>query len=145
MTSRMTENKLVRNTSLFLGVTLFTFGFLKLFDPFRTWFQTQIIKSDLPPLSMILGMAGEMVIGALFVLPFFVNGPLRVNRDKILTFASVSLIVIMSVATYVHLHPAVPADVLPLKIKPPFIPLFFLFSAVFNLSQVHRSKRSPLG
>jgi len=36
-------------------------------------------------------------------------------------------------AVYVHLHPNVPADVLPLKIKPPFIPLFFLLIVLSNI------------
>jgi hypothetical protein len=43
------------------------------------------------------------------------------------------LIVNMCVAIYVHLQPNVPAEVLPLGIKPPFIPLSFLALAVWEL------------
>jgi len=36
----------------------------------------------------------------------------------------------MLVAVYVHLQPGVPAEVLPLGIKPPAIPLFVLLLGV---------------
>jgi hypothetical protein len=140
MSSSVIENKVLRNTSLFLGVTIFTFGFLKLFDPFHSWFQTQIANSNLPPFSFELGIAGELGIGTLFVMPFVANDRLRAHKHKVLAFSSLALIVAMSVATYVHLHPAVPADVLPLKIKPPFIPLSFLFIALFNLYQIYKAE-----
>ncbi len=39
----------------------------------------------------------------------------------------------MLVAFYVHLHLRVPASVLPLKIRPPFIPGFFLVLALVNI------------
>jgi len=39
----------------------------------------------------------------------------------------------MLTAVYVHLNPNVPADVLPLKIKPPYIPLFLLVIALTNI------------
>jgi len=63
---------------------------------------------------------------------------LRVNLDLDLRHAfaagaSLSLIVMMCVATYVHLQPNVPASVLPLGIKPPVIPLSFLLLAAGNL------------
>ena len=38
----------------------------------------------------------------------------------------------MLTGVYVHLHPNVPANVLPLKIKPPYIPVFFLLIALSN-------------
>ena len=39
----------------------------------------------------------------------------------------------MLVAFYIYVHPNVPADVLPLKISPPFIPGLFLVLAILNL------------
>jgi hypothetical protein len=44
----------------------------------------------------------------------------------------------MLVATYVHLQPDVPAEVLPLGIKPPLIPLSFLALSVWELVRVLR-------
>ena len=53
---------------------------------------------------------------------------------NILTGLSFFIVVIMMLTgVYVHLHPNVPADVLPLKIKPPYIPIFFLLVAFSNL------------
>jgi hypothetical protein len=46
-----------------------------------------------------------------------------VSRTIIL--GSALVIMMMATAIRTHLHPNVPADVLPLKIKPPFIPGFF--------------------
>jgi hypothetical protein len=62
------ENKIVKYNSWFLGTVIFLFGFLKFFDPFRTWFHIQIAKSGLPPLAVPLGMAGEMSIGLSLLL-----------------------------------------------------------------------------
>jgi hypothetical protein len=42
-------------------------------------------------------------------------------------------------AIYVHLQPEVPANVLPLGIKAPFIPLAFMLLAGLNLFQLLRS------
>jgi hypothetical protein len=52
--------------------------------------------------------------------------------------ASLGLVASMAVATYVHLRPEVPASVLPLGIKPPFIPLFVMILAGLNLLPVAR-------
>jgi hypothetical protein len=48
----------------------------------------------------------------------------------------------MAVAIYVHLQPEVPASVLPLGIRPPLIPLFFMLLAGLNLFQLYRGKES---
>jgi hypothetical protein len=39
----------------------------------------------------------------------------------------------------VHLNPNVPASVLPLKIKPPFIPGFFLLLAMADIFLIGRT------
>jgi hypothetical protein len=57
----------------------------------------------------------------------------------IVALASAGLVVNMAVAIYVHLQPEVPANVLPLGIKPPFIPLVFLLLAGVNLFQLFRT------
>ena len=56
-----------------------------------------------------------------------------------MALASAGLIVNMAVAIYVHLQAEVPADVLPLGIKPPYIPLVFVFLAGLNLVQLFRT------
>lgn len=133
-------NKIVKRNSLFLGVFMFLFGFLKLFQPFSGWFDIQVTKSGLPRFSIPLGKAGEMAIGlGLLSAPCFRQ---RVPKlyDPIVFAASAGLIVNMGVATYVHVQPEVPANVLPLGIKPPFIPLFVMCLAAVNLYQLDRGK-----
>jgi uncharacterized membrane-anchored protein len=119
---------------LFLGVTIFMFGFLKLFDPFHSWFESQIANSGLPAPSFVTGIAGEIGIGLALLGSFLARRQLAEKRHLIAAAGCLSLIVMMSVATYVHLQPRVPAAVLPLGIKPPVIPLTFLAVAAAGLA-----------
>jgi hypothetical protein len=135
-------NKVLKYNSIFLGTGIFVFGFLKFFDPFNTWFHIQIAKSGLPPFFIPLGMAGEMSIGLGLLLALVFRERIRNLFGPIVALASAGLIVTMAVAIYVHLQPEVPASVLPLGIKPPFIPLFFLLLAGLNLFQLYRAKES---
>jgi hypothetical protein len=52
------------------------------------------------------------------------------------------MICMMAVAMYVHWQPGIPAEVLPMKIKPPVIPGMFLLMGVLNVGLVWRSGRS---
>ena len=134
------DNKIVKYNSMFLGSTTFLFGFLKFFDPFRTWFDVQITKSRLPRFSGPLGMAGEISVGLSLLSASCCTRKTSNLFSPIVSAASAGLIANMAGATYVHLHPDVPADVLPLKIKPPIIPVFFMLLAAVNLFQLHRDK-----
>ena len=133
-------NNTLKYNSIFLGTAIFVFGFLKLFDPFNTWFHIQIAKSGLPPFSIPLGMAGEMSIGFSLILAILFRQRLGRLSTLVVAFASAGLIVTMSVAIYVHLQREVPASVLPLGIKPPLIPLFFMLLAGLNLFQLYRGE-----
>src|SRR6478609_5064439 len=62
--------RLSKALSLFLGVLMFMFGFLKFFQPFRGWFDIQIQQSHLPQEAILAGKLGEMVTGCLFLLPW---------------------------------------------------------------------------
>ena len=106
-------NKILKYNSLFLGLFMFLFGFLKLFEPFRTWFDIQITKSGLPRFSIPLGKAGEMAIGTGLLSAFFFRQKIPNLYGAITFAASAGLIVNMGIATYVHLQPQVPANVLP--------------------------------
>ncbi len=55
--------------------------------------------------------------------------------------ASAAILPMMGTAIYVHLQPNVPAEVLPLKIKPPFIPVFFLLLALTNIYLIQRKTK----
>ena len=135
------DNKILKYNSMFLGVFMFLFGFLKFFEPFHTMFDVQITKSGLPQLSIPLGKAGEMAIGLGLLLASSFRRKIPNLYYPIVFVASAGLIVNMGIATYVHLQPEVPANVLPLGIKPPFIPLFVMFLAAVNLYQLYRGNQ----
>jgi hypothetical protein len=112
--------------SLLLGVLMFMFGFLKFFQPFSGWFNIQIQESHLPHQAILAGKLGEMATGCLFLLPRLRKPLTAKSRNLILLAACLILVVQMVVAIYVHLQPQVPANVLPLGIKPPVIPAVVL-------------------
>ena len=136
------ENRVLKYNSRFLGTVIFMFGFLKFFEPFHTWFHIQIAKSGLPPLGIPVGIAAEMSIGLSLLLASSFRQRIKSLFTPILALASAGLIVNMAVATYVHLQPEVPANVLPLGIKPPFIPLVFALLAGLNLVQLFRTNEN---
>jgi hypothetical protein len=112
--------------SVFLGCLMLTFGLLKCVNPtIDGWFTVQIQQSHLPHSAILMGKIGEIMTGLLFLLPRFRAWPAQ-WEDRILFLACSSLFLEMLVATYVHLQPGVPPEVLPLGIKPPVIPLFVL-------------------
>lgn len=112
--------------SLFLGVLMLLFGFLKFFQPFRGWFEIQIQQSHLPHEAILAGKLTEMLTGILFLLPWLRRSLTAKTKNQILLSACFLLLTQMAVAIYVHLQPGVPASVLPLGIKPPVIPAFVL-------------------
>ena len=116
--------------SLFLGLLMLTFGFLKFVNPtIDGWFHVQIQQSHLPHSAILMGKIAEIMTGILFLLPRF--RPWQAKWEgRILLIACSSLFLEMLVAVYVHLQPEVPAEVLPLGIKPPIIPLFVLVLGV---------------
>jgi hypothetical protein len=136
----MRFNKVI---SLFLGASMFTFGLLKFFDPFKGWYSVQIKTSELGQTSYALGIIGELVVG--LTLLGLVRCRKTVSSEAYRYFsilASTAVIVMMSTGTYVHLHPDVPAEVLPLKVKPPFIPLFFLIAACVNIVILLKNRKA---
>ena len=116
---------------------MFMFGFLKFFNPFKQWYSVQISGSGLGNAAYVMGIAGEMIVGATFVYTL-VRWHALTNKQTsmLLTIASALVIIIMITGVYVHLQPAVPAEVLPLKIKPPYIPTLFMLLALGNIWSV---------
>jgi hypothetical protein len=130
-----------RGISLFLGISMFTFGFLKFFQPFKGWYAIQISASQLGETSYALGIAGELAVGlTLLALVKFYHSISSQQYFTLTVFASAAVIVMMGTGTYVHLHPGVPAEVLPLKIKPPYIPLSFLGAATINIILIWKNR-----
>lgn len=112
---------------------MFLFGVLKFFDPFRSWYSVQINSSGFDAGAYWMGISGEIVAGlTLLSVAIFIKKSSVVARLAV-QGACILIVVMMATGIYVHLHPNVPAEVLPLKIKPPYIPAFFLALAVLNL------------
>ncbi|ABZ92676.1 Hypothetical protein LBF_0130 [Leptospira biflexa serovar Patoc strain 'Patoc 1 (Ames)'] len=134
--------KKIKPVSMILGISIFLFGVLKFVDPFKGWYSAQITFSGLPTPAYWFGIVSEILVGLAFLIPFLLKGNPIIGPHKrtILSLASVSIIMIMLVATYVHLQPAVPSDVLPLKIKPPLIPGAFAFLGIYNLYHLQKNK-----
>jgi hypothetical protein len=134
--------RLSKALSLFLGVLMFMFGFLKFFQPFRGWFEIQIQRSHLPHEAILAGKLGEMVTGCLFLLPWLRRSLTAKSRGQLLLIACSILVVQMGTAIYVHLQPQVPANVLPLGIKPPVIPVVVLLLALLTAYAVWKQRRA---
>jgi hypothetical protein len=136
------SSRLSKVLSLFLGVLMVLFGFLKFFQPFHGWFETQIQQSHLPHQAILAGKLTEMLTGALFLLPWLRRSLTAKTKDQILLTACFILFTQMAVAIYVHLQPGVPASVLPLGIKPPVIPVFVLLLGLLTAFDVWKQLRA---
>lgn len=137
----MKPEKVVLGISVFLAVSMFVFGVLKFFDPFKGWYAVQIHGSGLGESSYWLGITGEIMTGVLLLSSVVFRKNLSLKMFSIgITVASAMIVVMMMTGIYVHLHSNVPASVLPLKIKPPYIPGLFLLLAITNLIIVQQRK-----
>ncbi len=128
-------NKPVKAISGFLGISMFMFGILKFVNPFKGWYMTQVEMSELPfqELSYWAGQFGEILVGALFLLLIFYRNFFKPSTHfGLFTLANLATVIMMCIAVYVHIHPSVPNEVLPLKIKPPVIPIVFGTLPVVN-------------
>lgn len=132
--------KAVRVISASLGLSIFMFGILKFVNPFRGWYSIQIRNSGMSESLYWLGITSEIFVGILFLGGVLFRKKLSKRVFSItIILASVLAIMIMVTAIRTHLHPNVPANVLPLKIKPPFIPGFFLLLAIADIFLIRSS------
>lgn len=131
--------KAIKISSWILGVTMFSFGILKFVDPFKSWYTAQITYSGMSSIMYWLGQIGEIITGILFIYLILNHKYLAGRSFKwLMRLANLGVIIMMLTAFYVHLHPNVPADVLPLKISPPVIPGFFMLIAIYNIISVNK-------
>ena len=128
--------------TLLLGAWMFTFGFLKFFQPIRGWFDVQIQQSHLPHQLILPGKVSEMVVGVLFLLPWLRRSLTIRSKDQILLIACFILVIQMVVAIYVHLQPGVPPGVLPFGIKPPMVPVVILLLGLLTAFDVWKQLRA---
>ena len=118
------------------------FGFLKFFQPIRGWFDVQFQQSHLPHQLILPGKVSEMVVGALFLLPWLRRSLTVKSKNQVLLLACSILLIQMVVAIYVHLQPGVPPSVLPFGIKPPVVPVAILFLGLLTAFDVWKQVRA---
>ena len=137
----------VRIISSFIGLFMLAPGVFKFFEPFKTMFTIQIVNSDLPlpVLTYWTGQLSEICVGLLLLslLLFWHKIPFSV-ADKSFYLGNMIVIFIMMVAIYVHLHPDVPANVLPMEKKPPYLAVLILFLAGLNFYFYSTNKKQFL-
>jgi hypothetical protein len=134
--------KKLLSINVFLGTSMLLFGVLKFFNPFKVWYTAQIVNSGMGDASYWLGIAGEITAGGLLLYATIVPAIRKKVYGFIVIFSSALIVFMMATGTYVHVHPAVPADVLPLKIKPPYIPLIFLLLGLYNIWKVRKDLKT---
>jgi len=125
----------VKIMTTILGIIMFLPGLKKLFEPSKTKFYRQIELSELPftDFTYWLGISGELVVGLSLVALVIIQRKLKpVTRDLLFYFLHFVTLFILAVAFYVHLHPNVPAEFLPLA-KPPIFPTPYIILACVNL------------
>jgi len=118
-----------------LGVLMFLPGLNKFFEPAQTKFLNQIVLSELPftTFTYWLAIIGEVAVGLVLIFLAFFEKKIDTDlRSKIFYLAHFVVFFMMLVAIYVHLHPDVPAEILPIA-KPPYMPVAYLFIVGINL------------
>jgi len=134
--------KFTKVTTWFLALSMFMFGILKFVNPFKGWYTVQVANSGLGQVSYAMGIMGEIAVGITLFISLLYRQQISMKLYTVLTNISFfTIIIMMLTGVYVHLHPNVPADVLPLKIKPPYIPVFFLLIAFSNIALTIRNIR----
>jgi hypothetical protein len=120
---------------------MFMFGIVKVLIPMiNGWYTVQMTNSGLGAyIPFWVGITGEIVVGSVLIFCLVMDQNFANKKfNIIIQLASAAILPMMATATYVHLQPNVPAEVLPLKIKPPFIPVFFMLLALANIYLIQR-------
>ena len=136
--------KFLKARSWILGIFMFLFGALKLTNPFNGWFHTQLITSGIGDFAFPFGVGAEIITGLILLVTLIYKDKILSGRFFTFIICGSCLVVLsMIVAVYVHLQPNVPANVLPLGIKPPVIPLSVLILAAANIFYTIRLHKIP--
>lgn len=117
-----TSNKIV--TSI-LALFMLLPGFVK--------FATQIEKAELtfPSSTFFMGHSGLIITGLLlFSLFLFWKKIPKTTVNKLFYIGNLLVIPIMSIAFYVHVHPDVPANILPMDV---YFPITLITLAIMNI------------
>ena len=140
--------KFLQIRSWILGVFMFLFGSLKLINPFNAWFHIQLITSGIGDFAFPFGVGAEIITGLILLVTLIYKGKIIPRWFFTFIISGSGLVVAtMITAIYVHLQPNVPANVLPLGIKPPVIPLAVLILAATNILltiKLYKTSSNPI-
>ena len=128
-------NLLIKIITGFLGIGMLLPGLGKFTEPFKTFIYKQLLLSGMPfpELMQHFVKLSEVAIGmTLIYIAFSGNKLSTAIRSKIFYLGNAIIMVMMIVAFYVHLHPNVPAEILPLGFKPPAMAGFYMLLVVVN-------------
>ena len=138
-------NLLLKIITGFLGVGMLLPGLGKFTEPFNTFIYKQLELTGIPfpEVMQYVVKLSEIGIGLILIYIAFTGNKLSTTfRNKIFYLTNSIIIVMMIVAIYVHLHPNVPAEILPLGIKPPFMPVAYILLVVLN-TYLYRKQSKP--
>lgn len=119
-----------------LGFIMLIPGLAKFGEPFKTFINKHldIIGFPLPDIMQHVVKFSEIGIGLAMLFLAFKGSSLSDSlRNQVFYLGNLTIIIMMIVAVYTHLHPDVPADVLPMEFKPPVMPIAYIALVVLNL------------
>ena len=128
--------KSVKILSGILGFIMLMPGLAKFTEPFKTFIyqHLEIIGFPFPEFMQYAVKFGEIGIGLTLLFLAFKGDKLgEVLRTRVFILANLAVIVTMIVGIYTHLHPDVPAEILPLEYKPPVMGFSYIALALTNL------------
>ena len=119
-----------------LGFIMLMPGLAKFTEPFKTFIYKHltIIGFPLPDLMQYVVKFSEIGVGFLLLYLAFKGSKLNPSvRNKLFYLGNLTVVAMMVVAVYTHLHPNVPAEILPMEFKPPYMPIGYLVLVFANL------------
>ena len=136
--------KSVKIVTGILGFFMLIPGLAKFTEPFKTFIykHLDIIGFPFPDLMQYIVKFSEIGIGLVLIYLAFKGNTLSSSlRNKIFYLGNLSIIAMMIVAVYTHLHPDVPAEVLPMEFKPPIMPIGYILLVIYNLYLFKKTHR----
>lgn len=128
--------KSVKITSGILGFIMLLPGLAKFMEPFKTFIYQHLtlIHFPLPGIMQYVVKFSEVGVGLAMLLIAFKGSRLSdSSRNKVFYLGNATIVIMMAVAIYTHLHPNVPAEILPMEYKPPIMAISYILLVCVNL------------
>lgn len=127
-----------------LGFMMLMPGLAKLGEPFKTFIyqHLDIIGFPLPEIMQYVVKFGEIGLGlGLFFIAFSSKQIDKRYLKPMFYLSNIAVIGMMIVAIYTHLHPDVPAEILPFEYKPPVMGISYILLASINMWMFSKSNK----